>query len=55
MRYMVVSKVFDETVVPHDSLRMVVREDGGFMLLSYDKNLEEVVVTLPIVPTGDLQ
>ena len=55
-RYVVVSrrlKAFDEAVGPHDSLRMVVGEDGGFRLLSYDKSLEEGVLTLPIVPTGD--
>ena len=48
-------KAFDETVGPHDSLRVVVREDGGFTLSSYDKNLEEGMVTLPIVLTGDFR
>ena len=33
---------------------MVVREDGGFTLSSYDKSLD-AVVTLPTVPTGDFR
>ena len=55
-RYVVVSrrmKAFDESVGPHDSLRLVVGECGEFRLSSYDNSLEEGVVTLPIVPTGD--
>ena len=50
-RYLVVSrrtKAFDEDMGPHDSIKLVVQEDGKYKLSSLDKCLEEGMAKLPL-------
>ena len=49
-RYLLVSrkiKAFDEDMGPHDSIKVVVEEDGKYKLSSLDKCLEEGLAKLP--------
>ena len=54
-RYLVVTrklKVYDEVVGPHDALRLLVREDGNYRCLLYEKTLEEGTVQPPITSSS---
>ena len=57
-RYLVVSrrmKAFDEDMGPHDSIKLVVQEDGKYKLSSLDKCLEEGTAKLPLAGSDLLQ
>ena len=41
------TSAFDEGMGPHDSMKLVVEEDGKYKLSSLDKCLEEGIVKLP--------
>ena len=54
-RYLVVTrklKVYDEVVGPHDALWLLVREDGKYRCLLYEKTLEKSTVQPPITSSS---